>query len=243
MCHCPVGAVLDYPRAPWGLPVPDTPQLSRPVATPPNTPGRKRQVPSGVLDPSGDVAHSPASFTEFLHTLVFVPVFSKGRASGPSGYRTAFQPCLLRSRAERRGPAQSHSAGLRGNAGGLSARLPTHVLPRQSGGHPEGLWAIVPAASGGRVPPLSVGPGSGQGSAESGPAGCVLVLLVPPACPPPPESPALSPPSTLPGPAAPRPSPRSLARFPLVTCSFSASRPLLFAGRCSVPRMVPETKH
>lgn len=162
----------------------------------------------GVSDPSGDVAHSPAGFAEFLHILMFVPVMSKGRASGLSGYRTAIQPCLLRSRAERRGPAQSHSAGLRGNAGSLSSGLPTRVLTRQSLGHPEGLWAIVPGASGGRVPPSSVAPVSGQGSAESGPVGRALVLLVPAACDSacaPSESPALSPPSTLRGPSAPRP--------------------------------------
>lgn len=114
---------------------------------------------------------------------------------------------------------------------------------RQSLGHPGGLWAslvalpAVPGASGGQVPPSSVGPVSGQGSAESGPAGRVLILLVRPACTAT-ESPALSPPSTLRG-----PSPRLLACFPLVTRSFSASHPLLFEGRCSVPRVVSETQH
>lgn len=62
MCHCPVGAVLDFPRASWGPPVPDTHQLSRPVATPPNTPGRKKRVLSGGFRPLWGRGSQPCWF-------------------------------------------------------------------------------------------------------------------------------------------------------------------------------------
>lgn len=127
MCHCRVGAVLDFPEHAGAS------RSLIPMATPPDTPGRQRRVLSGGFRPLWGRGSQPCWFCRIPSHPQVCPCCLPGPGLWAERLQDGTQPCLLGSRAERRGPAQRRSAGLGGNAGSLSARLPTHVLPSVSG--------------------------------------------------------------------------------------------------------------